>query len=84
MNIVTAHGPVQEWLSRIVEPAEVRDSSGNLLGYFTPRTQSEAQLYARAAELFDPVEMRHRKETEKEGYTIEQVMEHLKSLETSG
>jgi hypothetical protein len=86
MNYLTADGAILERLESIMESVEVRDPSGKVLGHFTPAVSiEELARYEEAKKLFDPTEVKRRKEAEHGcGYTIEQVLEHLKSLETSG
>lgn len=86
MNYLTADGAILERLEGIMESVEVRDPSGKVLGHFTPSVSiEELARYEEAKKLFDPTEVKRRKEAERGcGYTIEQVVEHLKSLETSG
>ena len=43
---------------------------------------SEDELYERVTKLFDLEELERRKAAEREGFTIDQVMEHLNSLES--
>ena len=69
-----------------MEPVEVRDPTGKVLGHFIPSVSiEELSRYDAVKKLFDPAEVKRRKEAEHGcGYTVEQVVEHLKSLETSG
>jgi hypothetical protein len=84
MHHVTVEGSLQKLLNGVKETVEIRDSSGKILGHFTPvLSPEEADLYARAAELFDLEELDRIAATERTGYTIEQVMEYLQSLEKS-
>jgi len=86
MVILTADGPLQNLLQGVKEPAEVRDKTGKVLGHFTPvLTPEEAAWYEKAKKLFDLEEAERVLETEKDdGFTFEQVMQHLKSLENKG
>jgi len=45
MTIVTADPALQAVLVNLREQAEIRDTAGNLLGYFTPRQREEELLY---------------------------------------
>jgi hypothetical protein len=51
-----------EWRLRgIIEPIEIRDSSGKLLGHYIPFVSLEERArYEKARELFDPVEIERR------------------------
>jgi hypothetical protein len=82
MGAITADENVQAWLGQIKEKTEIRGQNGQLIGVFEPRSESDDPLYERAKRLFDPAEIERRMATEKDqGYTIEQVREHLRSLE---
>jgi hypothetical protein len=82
MNYLTADESMLARLRGIVEPVEIRDPAGKLLGRYTPvLTPEEEAAYARAAELFDLEELDRIAATDKGAYTIEQVLEHLRSLE---
>jgi putative ubiquitin-RnfH superfamily antitoxin RatB of RatAB toxin-antitoxin module len=81
MTIVTADEAMQAALAGLKEKVEVRDATGNILGYFTPRELEEELLYRYADRVIDPEEIRRRSAAQAKGFTIEQVMAHLKSLE---
>jgi hypothetical protein len=81
MTAITANQALQEALAGLKEKTEVRDASGNLLGYFTPRQVEEQLLYRYAEETFDPEEIQRLLSEQTKGFTIEEVMEHLSSLE---
>jgi hypothetical protein len=82
MGHITADGPLLARLGGLVDPVEIRDEDGKILGVYTPAlTPEEAALYARAAELFDWDEAERVAATQREGRTFEQVMEHLRSLD---
>jgi len=83
MTVIIADQELQDALAGLKEKTEVRDASGNLLGYFTPRQVEEELLYQYAEETFDPDEIQRQLSTQTSGFTIEQVMEHLSSLEKS-
>ncbi len=82
MTVITANQELQDALAGLREKTEVRDGSGNLLGYFIPRQAEEEELLYRYADrVIDPEEIRRRSAAQAKGFTIEQVMAHLKSLE---
>jgi hypothetical protein len=83
MNYLTADDVLLDRLSGIVEPIEIRDVSGKVLGHYTPLlSEEEKEWYARAAELFDMEEMEQRLATERgQGKTTAEVMRYLQSLE---
>jgi hypothetical protein len=84
MVTLTANEALPALLRQVREKAEIRDANGELLGFFTPRVASEDELYESTKNLFDSEgEIDRRLAAEKDhGFTIEQVMEHLSSLET--
>jgi hypothetical protein len=69
-----------------LEPAcglvEVRDVAGAVLGFFAPASMQLARLYAQAAARIDPDEIKRRKESGGRTYTTQEVLDHLRSLET--
>jgi len=72
MHYVTADDALVDRLCGIVEPVEIRDASGKVLGKYTPvLSPEEAALYARAEELFDWEEVERVAQTEHQGCTIE-------------
>ena len=78
MSTITANPAVEALLGGLGEPTEIRDASGHLMGYFTPRVCRQA-LYDEAKAQFDPVEMKRRKDMRDAGYTTAEVLEHLQS-----
>jgi hypothetical protein len=62
--------------------AEIRDASGTIVGFFAPVSLERAHLYAQAAAQADPAEIKRRKEAGGKTHTTQEVMEHLRSLET--
>lgn len=84
MTNVIADETLQAELGRLTEPTEIRDSGGNLLGYYTSAAYSDAMLYRLAAAHFDPAELKRRKADGTAGFTTPQVLDHLKSLERAG
>ncbi len=83
MSTITVEQGLLPLLRQLNEVTEVRDSKGQLLGYFTPATQEHARLYAKAFAMLDSEELKRRKQRNAghPGFTIEQVMQHLQSLE---
>ena len=79
MSTITANPVVEALLGGLGEPTEIRDSSGHVMGYFTPSSFRQA-LYDDAKSHFDPVEMKRRKDTRDAGSTTAEILEHLHSL----
>jgi hypothetical protein len=85
MVILTADGPLQNLLQGVKEPAEVRDKNGKVLGHYTPVVASnESALREKAKKLFDLEEAKRVAASEKEGYTTQEVIQYLQSLEKNG
>jgi hypothetical protein len=62
---------------------EIRDSAGNLLGYFKQRAEVDAELYERARGLFDPAETERIATTQHGlGRPLDEVLRGLESGET--
>ncbi len=82
MITLTANETLPIRLIEVKEKAEIRDCNGDLLGYFTPRAQAEAEIYERAKTLFDPAETAHIATTERgQGRPLQ---DFLKELEARG
>ena len=65
MNFLTADESMCDHLRGILEPVEIRDVTGKLLGTYTPYVSAEERAaYEKARSLFDPVEMKRRMETQ--------------------
>jgi hypothetical protein len=86
MNYLTADDSLQDLLRGVVEPVEIRDPSGKVLGHYTPAVSpEEAELYEKAKALFDPAEMERRLANEHgKGATLDAVMQRLRSLGAPG
>lgn len=69
-------------LSELSERTELVDQNGKLVGLFTPRGEADEDLEQLARRVFDLDEARRRSRSEK-GHTTEEVLRHIKSLETS-
>ncbi len=83
MNQITASDDLHSLLTPLTNLTEIRDSSGNILGYYAPAAESEKLLYRQAAAHFDPHEIQRRKKTEQRDYTLAEVFEHVRSLESN-
>jgi hypothetical protein len=68
-------------LSMFIEPVEISDGNGKLLGLFVPANLERGkQRYAEAGARIDAAEIERRKQSKEKGYTTKEVFEHLKSL----
>jgi hypothetical protein len=81
MSSLTADSALQSSLAQAKEITEILGPDGKLLGYFTPAALANQIPLTRLASLFDPEELRRRMASTETGHTIEQVMEHLRSME---
>lgn len=86
MNHLTADEDLLDRLRGIVEPVEIRDPEGKLLGVYTPHVTAEVRaLYERAKSLFNPAEVKRRAEAEKgQGAPLSEVWERLRAVEKKG
>jgi hypothetical protein len=78
-----------EWsladLAHFVEPVEISDANGKLIGLFVPANLERGkELYDKAATLFDPAELDRIEATEQTGRSLQEILTHLKSLESDG
>ena len=68
MNHLTADQALVERLAGVMEPVEIRDADGKVMGAYTPALSAEEQeAYRQAAALFDPEELDR---IEKEGEVL--------------
>ncbi len=85
MVILTADGPLQSLLQGVKEPAEVRDRNGKVLGHYTPFICDEERvLNEKAKAIFDLEEAKRVAEAERQGYSFQEVLDYLHSLEKKG
>ena len=75
---------VKTVLARLTTPTELRDKSGNILGVFTPARTHRVLSPDELRGLFDLEEAERVAATERQGYSLGEVMEHLRSLERQG
>jgi len=65
MNYIIADEEMVNWLRGFLEPLEIREPNGRVLGHYTPVVPSDLlEAYARAEKLFDPVETQRLSERE--------------------
>jgi hypothetical protein len=85
MNHLTADQPMLERLSGIVEPIEIREPSGKVMGTYTPvLSPEEREAYRQAAELFDPEELDRIEKTDQGRHSIEDIRRMFEELEKQG
>lgn len=84
MSSLTADKLLRDFLLQATELTEIRDNSGEVIGYFAPArggNQADAAQALRLASRFDLEELRRRKASKEPGFSFKQVMEQLASLE---
>ncbi|MEX2188324.1 MAG: hypothetical protein WD875_16070 [Pirellulales bacterium] len=82
MTSIIADSNLQAALGGFVEPVEIRDPNGNLLGHFTPARSDEGRLYEQARKQFDPAELKRRNDANGPGITTAQLLAKLETLES--
>ena len=83
MNVLTADETLPDRLRSVVEPTEIRDESGEVLGHYTPAPpQGEQALYEKAKSLFDPAETARIAEAERgQGLPLDEALRQIRSGE---
>lgn len=81
MTSITADGDMLAALANVKELAEVRDGTGNVIGFFAPVTIEHAARYADAAAHLNPKEIKQAKEGNGPGRSTAEVLQRLQSLE---
>lgn len=81
-NYLTADDDMRDWLYGILEPVEIRDSRGQVLGVFTPHVPVELlALYEKAKADVDVAELKRRIQEGGQRRTTAQVLERLRDQE---
>jgi hypothetical protein len=78
---VAVENSVKNILSQLTELAELRDATGQIIGYFAPISLRQAAAYAAGAAHFDPAEIKRLKEQADPGRTTQEVLQRLEALE---
>ena len=82
MSILTADSSMLAALGGLKDKTEVRDATGNILGYFTPRELELKAIYEWAAKEFDSDEIQRRFREEKGlGSSLHDVMRRIQARE---
>jgi hypothetical protein len=81
MNTFTADASLEAALIKLDAFTEIRDSRGNLIGFFAPPDRADELLYLEAAAHFDPEEMNRRIAAGRKGATTKEVLERLQQLD---
>jgi hypothetical protein len=81
MNYLTADQPLLERLAGVMEPVEIRDPSGKVLGRFTPVFADEQDAHERAAKYFDLAEAERALAEKGQGSSLAEIWERLRAAE---
>ena len=85
MGHIVADSVLLERLTGLVEPVEIWDAEGRVVGLFTPGTRTEELSEAEIRKLFDPEEMKRRKLAERgKGLTTRELLARLHALKENG
>lgn len=78
MTRITVDQTLQQKLQGHIQPVELCDPSGHVLGKFLPRF--DPALYENLEPQISEEELRRRSESKERTYTTEEVIAHLESL----
>lgn len=81
MNHLTADQVLLERLAGIMEPVEIRDPSGKVLGRFTPVFADEQETRERAARYFDLAAAQRTAAQKSQGSSLEEVWRRIHKLD---
>jgi hypothetical protein len=84
MNYLTADQPLMERLAGVMEPIEIRDPSGKLLGRYTPVFSDEQEARERAAKYFNLPEAEQALSEKSRGSGLAEIWERLRATENQG
>jgi len=84
MNHLTVDQPLIERLAGVMEPVEIRDASGKVLGRYTPVFTDEQDAQERAARYFDMAEAERALAEKGQGSTLAEIWERLCATEEQG
>jgi hypothetical protein len=81
MNHLTADQALVERLAGVMEPVEIRDPSGKVLGRYTPVFAGEKDARARAVKYFDLAEAERALAKDPKGCSLAEVWERIRTCE---
>ena len=85
MSTLIADINMQLALSQIKVATEIRDTSGNVMGIYTPKELDDSHLVESVKKLVDFKELERRKREEAgKGITTDELLRKLHSLEANG
>jgi hypothetical protein len=79
MKHVTADQPLLERVAGIMEPVEIRDPSGKVLGRYSPVLPDEEEASTRAARYFDLAEAERTLAEGSQGSSLAEVWERIRT-----
>jgi hypothetical protein len=84
MNHLTADEGLLQWLAGLMEPVEIRDPSGKVLGRYTPVFVDEKDRQVRAEKYFDLAEAERVLAEKPQGFTLAEVWEQIRAQQNQG
>ena len=81
MNHLTADQVLLDRLAGVMEPVEIRDGSGKVLGRFTPMFPDEQERCERAAKYFDLAEAERALAEDQKGCSHAEMWERIHAIE---
>jgi hypothetical protein len=84
MKHLTADQPLLERLGGILEPVEIRDPNGKVLGLYTPALPDEKEANARATDYFDLAEAERTLTEPTQGSSLQDVWQRIRAVESQG
>jgi hypothetical protein len=86
MTTIVADAGLQSTLATLSQVTEIRTPDGRLMGTFTPATAVRGsaeweELYRHARTLFDPEEIKRRKEANEPSLPLSAILQYLDALE---
>ena len=84
MNHLTADQELLDRLGGVMEPIEIRDADGNLLGRYTPVFRDEKDAQERAAKYFDLAAAERALANGPKGSSLAEVWERIHANESRG
>ncbi len=84
MNYLTADQALLERLAGVMEPVEIRDTDGKVLGRYTPVFSDEKDASERAAKYFDLAEAERTLAENSHGSSLAEVWKRIHAGEIQG
>jgi hypothetical protein len=84
MNYLTADQLLMERLAGVMEPIEIRDPDGRILGRYTPVFSDDQEAQERAAKYFNFPEAERSLREKSQGSALAEIWERLRATENQG